>query len=260
MFPDDMKSLYTELTTHNAEIKEILNHNLAVFMDVYAPYLEGFSESECEEIKNSINSELFTQTATSSNSIVKKAAEDFRKNQLKSQMFAMWKAKAGGTKNPRAWSEQFRTPILICVSSAEYADAKRAFSTLNSYSSSESEIKFAIGFMQRAGFFERIADATFRDQQFVKEIVGDYSSLLTDLNAIRDALDSLGFSAYEWNDNPRVRETITALAHKEYNAGGSDQVIAEIGNMDDKELRSWLTDIVKKDMGLGVRIINNRKG
>ena len=260
MLPDDMKSLYTELTVHNTEIKDILNHNLTVFMDVYAPYLDGFSESECEEIKNSINSELFTETATSSNAIVKKAAEDFRKNQLKSQMFALWKSKASGTKNPRAWSEQFRTPILICVSSAEYADAKRAFSTLNSYSSSESEIKFAIAFMLKAGFFERIADASFRDQQFAKEIIGDYGSLLNDLNVIRDALDSLGISAYEWNDNPRVRETITALAHKEYNAGGSDQVVCEIGKMNDAELRTWLTEIVKKDMSLGVKIINNRKG
>ena len=58
----------------------------------------------------------------------------------------------------------------------------------------------------------------------------------------------------------REASRITALAHKEYNAGGSDHVVKEIADMDDSELRSWLTEIVKKDMGLGVKIINNRKG
>lgn len=229
-------------------------------MDVYAPYLEGFTESECEEIKHSIKSELFIETATSSNAIVKKAAEDFRKNQLKAQLFALWKEKTGGTKNPRSWSEHFRTPILICVNAADYSDAKKAFSILNSNTSSESDIKFALEFIQNADFFTDIADASFRDQRFSQAIVGDFSCLLTDLNTVRDNLEDLAISAYEWNDNPRVRDQITALAHKEYNAGGSDHVIKEIADMGDSELRTWLTEIVKKDMGLGVKIINNRKG
>lgn len=260
ILPDDMKTIFTEMTNHSAEIREILNHSLTVFMDVYAPYLEGFTESECEEIKHSIKSELFIETATSSNAIVKKAAEDFRKNQLKAQLFALWKEKAGGTKNPRSWSEHFRTPILICVNAADYSDAKKAFSILNSNTSSESDIKFALEFIQNANFFTDIADASFRDQRFSQEIVGDFSCLLTDLNAVRDNLEDLAISAYEWNDNPRVRDQITALAHKEYNAGGSDHVVKEIADMDDSELRTWLTEIVKKDMGLGVKIINNRKG
>lgn len=260
MLPDDIKALFVEMTNHNAAIRYILNNSLSIFMEIYSPYLEEFSETECEEIKNSIKTELFIESSTSSNATVKKASEDFRKNQLKSQLFALWKEKTCGTKNPRAWSEQFRTPILICLTSADYTDAKRAFSTLNSNSSSESEIKFALEFIQSADFFTNIADNSFRDQRFTKEIVGDFITLLTDLNLIRDSLENLGISAYEWNDNPRVREQIAALAHKEYNAGGSDYVVKEIEKMDDTELRAWLTEIVKKDMGLGVKIINNRKG
>lgn len=257
---DDMKELLTEMTNHNAAIREILNHTLFVFEEVYAPYLEGFTESECEEIKNSIKSELFTESATSSNAIVKKAAEEYRKNQLKSQLCALWREKADNTKNPRAWSEQFRTPILICVNPSIYSDAKRAFTALNNNLAGESEIRFALEFIQNADFFENLADSSFRDQRFVSEIIGDYSSLLSDVNAVRDALENLNISAYEWNDNPSVREKIIALAHKEYDAGGSDRVVNEIQNMDDVELRTWLTEIIRKDMGLGVKIINNRKG
>lgn len=54
MLPDNMKSFLDEMTNHNAEIRDVLGNTLAVFIDIYAPYLEGFTDTECEEIKNSI--------------------------------------------------------------------------------------------------------------------------------------------------------------------------------------------------------------
>ena len=49
------------------------------------------------------------------------------------------------------------------------------------------------------------------------------------------------------------------MAAAEYNAGGSDKVVRIIEGMGDTELKKWLTDIVKKDMGLGVKIIINQE-
>ncbi len=49
------------------------------------------------------------------------------------------------------------------------------------------------------------------------------------------------------------------MAIAEYNAGGSDKVVGIIKDMGDKELKKWLTDIVKKDIDLGVKIIINRE-
>lgn len=89
MLPDNMKSFLDEMTNHNAEIRDVLGNTLAVFIDIYAPYLEGFTDTECEEIKNSITSEMFTISSTASNAIVKKAAEDYRKNQVKSQLYKL---------------------------------------------------------------------------------------------------------------------------------------------------------------------------
>lgn len=125
MLPDNMKSFLDEMTNHNAEIRDVLGNTLAVFIDIYAPYLEGFTDTECEEIKNSITSEMFTISSTASNAIVKKAAEDYRKNQVKSQLYKLWSDKSGGSKNPRVWSEKYRTPILCCVNASLYAEAKK---------------------------------------------------------------------------------------------------------------------------------------
>lgn len=259
MLPDNMKSFLDEMINHNAEIRDVLGNTLAVFMDIYAPYLEGFTDTECEEIKNSITSEMFTISSTASNAIVKKAVEDYRKNQVKSQLYKLWSDKTGGSKNPRVWSEKYRTPILCCVNASLYAEAKKAFATLNNSTQSEADIKEALAFLKEADFFDEIASSEFRDKCFTKCIIGDYTSLISDIDAVRDALESTGISAYEWNDNPSIRSKVSGMADAEYNAGGSDKVVNIIEGMGDAELKKWLTDIVRKDMGLGLKIIINRE-
>lgn len=259
MLPEHVKSFLDEMTKHIVDVREILNNPLAVFMDIYAPYLEGFTETECEEIKNSITSEMFTVSSTASNATVKKAAEEYRKNQVKTQLFKLWSNKTGGSKNPRVWSEKYRTPILCCMKVTQYDEAKKVFATLNSSTQSEVDIKEALAFLQKADFFDDIASADYRDKCFTERIVGDYRSLMPDIDSVRDALENTGVSAYEWNDNPSIRVKVYNMAVAEYNAGGSDKVVDIIEGIDDAELKKWLTDIVRKDMGLGVKIIINRE-
>lgn len=259
MLPENIKVFYDEMTTHNTEIRDLLGNTLAIFMEIYAPYLSDLSEVECEEVKNSITTEMFTSSSTASNAVVKKAAEDYKKNQIRSQLFKLWSDKTSGSKNPRVWSEKYRTPIMCCVEQSEYSSAKRAFNTLNSSTQSETDIKEALAYLQKATFFEKIADPEYRNQHFAKVMLGDYVSLLSNVDSVRDKLENTGISAFEWNDNPKIRSEIASLAAAEYNAGGSDRVIGVIEKMPDSELKKWLMDIVKKDMGLGVKIIKNRK-
>jgi len=259
MLPENVKSFLDEMTNNIADVREILNNPLAIFMDVYAPYLEGFTEAECEEIKNSITSEMFTASSTASNAIVKKVAEDYRKNQVKSQLYKLWSDKTGGSKNPRVWSEKYRTPILCCMEENQYSNAKKAFATLNSNTQSEADIKEALAFLQEADFFADIASASYRNKCFAKRIIGYYISLVSDIDAVRDTLESTGISAYEWNDNPSIKNKVSDMASAEYNAGGSDKVVDIIEGMGDAELKKWLTDVVRKDMGLGIKIIINRE-
>ena len=82
--------------------------------------------------------------------------------------------------------------------------------------------------------------------------------MLPHIEAVRDALESTGISAYEWNDNPVIRNKVASMASAEYNAGGSDRVLEIIQTMEGEELKKGLTDIVKNDMGLGVKIIVNK--
>jgi hypothetical protein len=257
MLPDNIKSLLDEMLNRNAEIRGVLGDTLHVFTELYAPYLDGFSDVECEEIKNSITSDMFVLSATQSNGVVKKAAEDYKKNQIKSQLFKMWNDKTNGTKNPRVWSAKYQTPILCLIPEEVYGDAKKAFAILNSNTQTEFEIKSALEFIQSATFFQDIAGEEYRDRMFMQSIVGRYSNLLSNVTEVRNTLDKTGIDVYEWSDSPVIKAKIKAMAELEYNAGGSDRAIETINSMSSDELKEWLKDLAKKDIELGVKIIDN---
>lgn len=254
--PEMMKGFLDELVNNMAEVQSILRDKLSVFVELYGVYLEGFNELEKEEIRSSIKNDLFTTTVTVSNSYVKAAAETYRSSQKKTQLFNAWKERTG-TKNPREWSSRYQTPILSLVDDNHYDEAKRAFATLNSHVQGDLEITEAIAFVENSGaFFEKIKDEEYRNKRFVEKIIGGYSALLN-INAVRSALENLTIDAYEWLDSPVVRKKIQDMAQMEYYAGGSDKAVALIDEMSDAELKLRLKELVKRDIQLGVRIIEN---
>ena len=257
ILPDNMKMLRDELTIHNTEMHDLLSSPLNSFIDLYAPYLTGFSHEECEIIKNSITEDMFVLSATKGNAVVKKAADDYRKGQVKDQLFRLWSERTGGTKSPKHWSEHYKTPILCCIDPEIYGEAKKAFAVLNSSQHSESEIKMALEFCEGADFFDVIADSDYRNKCFMEQIVGCYSKLLPDIAAIRSALEDTDIAPYDWADDPRIKAKIKNMASVEYNAGGSDAAINTIESMPIDQLKTWLKQLAVSDMELGVKIISN---
>lgn len=257
ILPDNMKMLRDELTIHNTEMHDLLSSPLNSFIDLYAPYLTGFSHEECEIIKNSITEDMFVLSATKGNAVVKKAADDYRKGQVKDQLFRLWSERTGGTKSPKHWSEHYKTPILCCIDPEIYGEAKKAFAVLNSSQHSESEIKMALEFCEGADFFDVIADSDYRNKCFMEQIVGCYSKLLPDITAIRSALEDTDIAPYDWADDPRIKAKIKNMASVEYNVGGSDAAINTIESMPIDQLKTWLKQLAVSDMELGVKIISN---
>lgn len=257
ILPDNMKMLRDELTIHNTEMHDLLSSPLNSFIDLYAPYLTGFSHEECEIIKNSITEDMFVLSATKGNAVVKKAADDYRKGQVKDQLFRLWSERTGGTKSPKHWSEHYKTPILCCIDPEIYGEAKKAFAVLNSSQHSESEIKMALEFCEGADFFDVIADSDYRNKCFMEQIVGCYSKLLPDITAIRSALEDTDIAPYDWADDPRIKAKIKNMASVENNAGGSDAAINTIESMPIDQLKTWLKQLAVSDMELGVKIISN---
>jgi hypothetical protein len=199
---------------------------------------------------------MFELPKTDCNAKVKTAAEEFRKTQLKTQLFKLWRDKTG-TRNPSEWSSRYRTPILCCVSESEFDTAKKSFETLNRSGATDTEIKAALAFLEATGLFDVLSDESKRNAAFEGEIIGKYRSMLPNLDAVRDALDCLSIDIYDWRGNPSVEGKVKQLAEAEYNAGGSDKALAKIDSMNDVQLKVYLKRLVKENMTVGIEIIAN---
>jgi hypothetical protein len=254
----NLKELYSELSAHGVEICDLLHNISRVFAEVYEPYLEGLSESDIAKVKSNTGSGLFALSKTDCNIKVKDEADKFRKNQLRTQMFALWREKTG-TNNPRDWSNRYRTPILCCVNISEFDAAKKVFDTLNGKWSPDQEIKAAIEFLNTTALYDILTDENKRNAAFIRDIIGEYCTLLPNTEKVRDELNRLTVDTYDWRGNPNIESRVKQLAEAEYDAGGSDKAVTKIDKLPDTELRNYLKRLVRetKNIKVGIAIIED---
>jgi hypothetical protein len=256
ILPEQLKAHHAELIEHSAEIRELLNNDRQVFAAVYEVYLEDLSADDIASVKTNVGTGLFDLPKTDCNVKVKTVADEFRKNQLKSQLFCLWRDKTG-TRNPLEWSSHYMTPVLCCVPEAEYKKAKKAFETLNRNGGSEAEIKAALEYLESTVLFDILADDEKRNAAFTRDIIGEYGALLTNINKVRNKLENLTVDVYDWRDNPDVKKKVKQFAEAEYNAGGSDKALQKIDRMDDAQLKQYLKRLVKDSVTVGIEILTN---
>jgi hypothetical protein len=261
ILPDQLKDFLSRLTVHSIEIRELLNNDRKIFAEAYAPYLENLSDNDIGEIKGKLTTGLFCLSKTDCNTKVKEAAEEFRKNQLKTKLSKLWKDKTS-TKNPHDWSVRYRTPVLCCVLETEFETAKKAFETLNRNWCTDAEIKDALSFLESTTLYDVLSNETKRNAAFERDIIGEYRMMLSDLDKVRDVLEHLSIEgdAYGWYGNPNVKNKVKQLAEAEYNAGGSDKVLRIIDKMNDTQLKQYLKKLIRGNMTVGIEILANGGG
>ncbi len=261
LLPEQWQYLHQDLVTQGAALKAILDGESTLFAKLYAPYLEELGAEEIEAVKNDLPHGLFALSATDCNACVKSKAEEFKKNQLKSKLFRLWRDKTN-TRTPEEWSQRYRTPILCCVADEEYEQAQTTFEILNkNWGAAETDIQAGLRFLEQTKLFEVIQDETRRDALFSDAVLQDYALLLTDLNTVRDRLETVvDVSVYDWDRNPHIRKKVQQLAEAEYQAGGSDRVLRKIEEMGDAQLKRYLKALVSGNIQVGLAILAEQTG
>ncbi len=257
ILPDQMKIFVDELNNHSDDIKDYYDSETKVFGKIYEDYLEDLSEEDIPQLKVIELSGIFKKSKTEGNSTVKEIADKYRKNQKKTQMFSLWKEKTN-SKNPMDWSSKHRTPIMAMVPFDEYDAAKKTFETLNRTTSTDTEIVNALEYLNNTSIYVVLNNQEKIDEAF-KKLLGSYGSILTDLNRVRDSLEKLPIDTYDWYSHPDVKRKIVSLAKAEYDAGGSDKVVAKIEKMENDELKKYLIKLIKENIKLGAEIMNGGK-
>lgn len=254
ILPDKMASYTDGFVQNTLDIERYLSNEVPTFAKIYAPYLEGISEDEIPQLRTTELVGIFKKSKTESNAIVKKIADEFRKNQTKTQLFKLWKSSTD-SKTPESWSAIHRTPVLAIVPKTEYDSAKKTFDILNRGNAPENELKEALDFLGKTTIFAAMKDKEKVDIAF-RNILGIYKKILTDIDKVRDALEILPINAYEWGTHPLVQDKIRELAKAEYDSGVSDKAIAIVNAMGRDEIKEYLVSLIKKDIILGIEIIN----
>ena len=96
-------------------------------------------------------------------------------------------------------------------------DYKRAFGAVNRQNSEDSDVKFALEFLAANPIWDDITNQEKIDKAFVKAILGNLKSVLTDLNEVREhLLKHTQVSAYDWGGHQEINRLVKELAQSKY--------------------------------------------
>ncbi len=252
------KKLLDALVKYGATFKEFFNNQAVIFKDVCAFYVDDFSDEEIKEVFIKLPKNCFNQEKAEYLNIVETMVSEYKKSREFSKLKAFWKEKTG-TASPFEWSEKYKMPILSMVSSDDYSRACAAFDVLNKTRPDVNSVEKAKEFIENTKIYDALRNQDARDKAFKEAIIKNYAVILTDIDAVKDYLNSkLSAEPYHWlGITTAIDQKLKQLAEAQYNRDGYVKALAKIDTMDTSLVKEYIKKLIKDDMLLGIEIIKN---
>ena len=253
---DSQKKTFLDLLRANAEtFRGFYNNQVDMFKRVCGYYLDKLSDDEIKEVFSTIPSGSFTYEKADYLNTVESKVKSYMEGLKSAKLKKLWKEKTG-TDSPREWSKKHKMPILCLIPDAEVAKAKLAFGAVNRAKADEASIDKAIEYFASAKFFDMLTDDAALDKAFRDGIIKSYAVMLTDIQSVKDYLDShIGADPYDWFGLPEIDKKLRQMAEAKYNQGGCERALAKIDEMDIADVKKYLKDLIKDNMIVGMEII-----
>lgn len=253
---DSQKKSFLDLLTANADsFRNFYNNQVDLFKRVCGYYLDGLSDEEIKEVFATIPAGSFTYEKADYLNTVDGKVKAYKEGLKSAKLKSLWREKTG-TDTPRAWSKKNKMPILCLVPDAEIAKARTAFGAVNRAKSDEAAIDRAMEYFATAKFFDLLSDSVALDKAFRDGIIKSYAVMLTDIQEVKDYLDShITAEPFDWFGLPEVDKKLRQMAEAKYNQGGCDRALAKIDEMDIADIKKYLKDLIKDNMVVGMEII-----
>ena len=253
---DSQKKTFLDLLRANAEtFRGFYNNQVDMFKRVCGYYLDKLSDDEIKEVFSTIPSGSFTYEKADYLNTVESKVKSYMEGLKSAKLKKLWKDKTG-TDSPREWSKKHKMPILCLIPDAEVAKAKLAFGAVNRAKADETSIDKAIEYFASATFFDLLTDDAALDKTFRDGIIKSYAVMLTDIQSVKDYLDShIGADPYDWFGLPEIDKKLRQMAEAKYNQGGCERALAKIDEMDIADVKKYLKDLIKDNMIVGMEII-----
>ena len=253
---DSQKQSFLDLLIKNGnDFRLFYNNQVELFKRVCGYYLDKLTDEEIREVFTKIPAGVFTYEKAEYFNIVEDKVNTYKSDLKSAKLKKIWREKTG-TESPYAWSEKHKMPILCLVPDSEISKAKLAFAAVNRTKTDSSAIDKAIEYFDKAQFFDVIFDDNALDNAFRNRIIKTYAVMLTDIQEVKDYLDShITEEPFEWFGLPEVDEKLKQMAEAKYNQGGCDRALAKIDEMNISDVKKYLKDLIRDNMIVGMEII-----
>ena len=258
--PDQRKQRFLDLLISQREAFDAFyNDQISTFQIVASSFIGDLDDVDVASLYSSFPSGQFTKSSSEYFKYVEKEIAEFLRNQLKKRIRDLWHNKTG-TKDPEDWSSRYDTPILCMFDGDERVEARQIFGIMRSSSPSEADANRVLRYLSTASFYDRLNDTDERDKCFMESVVGDYTTLLSDPQAVRDYLTShTTEKPFYWIDNSTVRSKVKEMAEKQYKTDGCERAWSVIDEMSPEELREYLKELITENVNVGIEILKGNK-
>jgi hypothetical protein len=248
----------SELNKNADNFKKFFTGKTSIFSKIYSLYLAGFSEEEVNILYSKLPFESFILDKSDFEKRIDELVKQMKSEQAKYKLQSLWYEKTL-SKTPKDWAVKYKTSPLSLVPPDLQGDCRRAFEALNRNNPEETEVIFALDFLQsKATFLSDLSDIVKINNAFSHDIIGRFIVLLPNIDEVRSYLDSnVTITPYDWYGDPTVQQAIEKLAQSKYNLEGCDKVLTRIEKMEAEETKKYLKQLIKDNMNVGIEIISN---
>ncbi len=253
----DKKTFYHLLTSEGEAFKEFYSNQITCFKAAVADFVEDLDEEGLQKLFLDLPTGQFGKSSTEYFQMINDRVKAMMQNEIRAKLAKLWQQKTG-SKTPKDWSYEHKTPILCLFDDEEREKAKKYLPLIGAKNTLTSEVKEAIEYLEKADFYAKMRDQAYMDQRFMSLVVGDYAILLKNPDTIREALFGSTVAPYDWWNNVNVKNQIKSLFKKEYKLRGQVQAEQVFASMDADQLRGYLRDKLE-DPDFGMQILKGRK-
>lgn len=250
---------YELLREHRVGFDNLYNSPLPLFKSVVSEFVTQMNDDEIERFYKDLAEGQYTKTKNEYYSVIGAAVKEFLSKQLRTKVLALWKEKTG-TKDPKVWSENNEIPILCMFGPEDRIEAKKVFDTMLGGFQQPNDAKNALEYLERATFYDKLADAEARDRCFIDVIVGDYKILIDDIGALKEYIQEQAckLEVYDWIDNEMVKDCVKSYADRLYKTDGEARARAVIDEMNADDLREYLIELID-NVNIGIEILKSQQ-
>ena len=254
---DKKRQFLTVLTEKHLEILDFLNNRATRFTEYYATSLQDLDATTGKRIYASLDHSSFNKSKSDFVREVNEAADRERASLRATQLRLRWNA-LSGFDNANLWSEHYSTPILALVPASEHQQAKRLFGTLKAISPTDADITASLAYLdENPSFLSKLKDQSAIDAAFVREMIGQYHTLVTVDEARQAIRSSVPSDPYEWITGNAAKSAVKEKADHNYLSGANQALLNRIDEMDDRQAKEYLKRLVQDKLDVGVQMMDS---